>query len=242
MPKAYRLIQPDEDDLGFRYWVGLQESALVPPLDCPSCGEVKPWGFNYPTLDLASLPKDVVRKLHLRHAGELEPMTLDDYRALEAQLAPVLGPDRPLSPMTSLGALRGSAEGKFRDFCWSLGERIPLVRQSVYNTMREAGFKLTAARTELTYRRDRQDPLIGFEALPTAHAHPSDANKPCSTCGFARSSHTQNPKLDAARFDASRPLQRVYESPGTVLVNEALAQFIRDKALSGVELRPMQFE
>ncbi len=243
MPKAYRITKKKgEDTFGIRYDVSLQTSALVPPLDCPSCGETRRWGFSYPTLNLASLAEDIVRHLHLGDTDTLKTITLDDYKALEAKLAPVLGPKRPLSPLTRLGALRGSAEGKFSDFVWSLGEAIPLVRQSVYNAMRAAGFTLTAASTELTYRRERQDPLIGFEVLPTARAHPSEVKQACSTCGFATSILSDNVKLDAASFDASIPLQCVLECPRIVLVNEALAQFIRKKGLSDVELRPMQFE
>lgn len=241
MPKAYRITKKDDDTFGFRYRVGYEASALVPPVDCPSCGDVRPWGFCYPTLDLASLAGDIVRDLHLRDSGVLESIAPDDYRALEAKLAPVLGPDRPLSPLTGLGALWGSAEGKFSDFVWSLGETTPLIRQSVYNALREAGFMLSAVRPELTNRRERQDPLIGFEVLPTARAHPSELNEACSTCGFAKGRHIKNVTLDAASFDDSLPLQRVLERPDVVLVNEALAQFIREKELSDVELIPMQF-
>lgn len=241
MPRAYRITKKDEDAFGFRYRVGYEASALVPPLDCPSCGDVRPWGYCYPTLDLGSLPEDILRDLHTPMSGALEPITPDDYRVLEAKLAPILGADRPLSPLTGLGALCGNAEGEFRDFVWSLGERTPLVRQSVFKAMQEAGFALTATRPELVYRRERQDPLIGFEVLPSARAYASELREACKTCGFAKSRSNKNLKLDAASFDDSLPLQRVLERPDVVLVNEALAQFIREKELSDVELIPMQF-
>ena len=143
--------------------------------------------------------------------------------------------------MTRLGPLRGSAEGQFSDFVWSLGEEVPLVRRSVFKAMQDAGFTLTAARPELTYRRERQDPLIGFEVLPTARAHALELRKACDTCGFANKSRIKNIKLNRAHFDESLPLQRVLERPDIVLVNEALAEFIRERGPDDVELIPVQF-
>jgi hypothetical protein len=45
--------------------------------------------------------------------------------------------------------------------------------------------------------------------------------------------------VDAATFDHSIPLQRIWEWPTRLFVNEALAQFIWDRDLEGAELTPV---
>ena len=241
MARAYRIAKPDEAVSDFRYLVSGARPAIVPPILCLTCGGNRPWGFCYPAVDITGLTPEILRNLHLEDSGELNGIPLETYRDLEARLAPILGPGRPLSPLTDLGPSRGNAEGRFGDFAWGDPDQ-PLVRQSVFEALQAAGFVLNAVPHALAYRRQRRDPLVELEVLPTAHAHPSKIARPCTTCGFEKWRHTETVTLDAESFDDGLPLQRVFERPNILLVNEALGEFIQERQLTEVALIPLAFK
>lgn len=244
MPQAFRITRGEENPRKFRYLIVGRASYTVPPLRCPACGENRSLGPQYPSLDVARLGDEVTRFLFtdvyfLPGQERREYLSLEEFKALGADLAPILGSGRPLSPFAGLGPFKGKAEGKFGDFAWPSFENTLLVRQSVLREMREAGFALSAVRPELTYRRERHDPLIEVEALPTARVQESERRKTCGTCGLAKK--TRGPvKIDAASFDDSRPLQRVFDCPDVVLVNEALARFLAERELLDVRLEALE--
>lgn len=248
MPTAYWIVQGPENPKVYRYLIGGSPAYKVPRTRCAACGSSGQLGPYYPSMDISDLPADTTRYLSFHQDVARDPLTLDEYHELEAKLTPRLGPERPLSPLANLGPLRGQAFGKFGDFAWTF-ERSLFVRRSVFAKLREGGFALTGAPAALQYRRERHDPLVELEALPTARLHPSQQTKTCKTCGLEKGhpsclekSAAKQVRLDADSFDESLPLQRVLDRCEIVLVNEALAQFIRDNELSDVELIPMKFE
>ncbi len=243
MPRAFRITRGEENPRKFRYLIVGRASYVVPPLKCPACGENRSLGPQYPSLDVAQLGDDVTgflftRRNFLPGKSRQSHLSLEEFKALEARLSPVLGADRPLSPHTCIGPFKGKAEGKFGDFAWPSFRNTLLVRQSVLREMREAGFALSAVRPALTYRRERHDPLIEVEALPIARAQESERRKTCGTCGLAKK--TRGPvKIDAASFDDSLPIQRVFDCPDVILVNEALGRFIAERELLDVRLEAL---
>ena len=237
--RVYQLKAPNDDSaFGVRRYAVLAEAShTVSSLQCPACGEVRStWGLSYPAVDVTKLPAQAMRYL-LDPDGEArrDPLSLDEYRDLEALLAPLLGPGRPLAPFAEFGPRRGKAEGLFDDFVWRLADPGVVVRRSAFDAMLVAGFKLTGVEPKLEYRRPRHDPLVEIEALPSVRVRPKDRRKPCKTCGFARG-RVRGFKLDGESYDDSIPLQRVFERPEVVIANARLAQFIRDRNLSGAEL------
>lgn len=248
MPKAYGIIHPRDDFGPCRYVVGGAARYSMREVSCPNCGEVRWLGQYYPTFEVENLAKDVTRYLDRYGEADREFLSLEEFGKLAAKLTPHLGPNRPLMPLTELGPTLGSAEGKFRDFNWPLGNRTVFVRRSVYEILREAGFDIAGVPAALTYRRERRDPLVELEVPPLSRLHPSQQPNVCTICGFSEATGGRLPNeaaasvtLDATSFDETIPLQRVLERVEIMLVNEALAGFIRTRGFDGIELTPMTF-
>lgn len=248
MPQAYMIKSPLED-WPTRYAVPGGSNYTIPRVVCPDCGEHASAAFRYPGLDISELGEEIIRRL--RFYDPLEPygktkrgpleITPDEIRELADLLAPVMGPSRPFGPFTELGPASGQAEGMFDDFCWRTVHRPLFLRQSVFDAMLEAGFPVTGVAPEARYRRPRRDPLVEPETPPTAHVHPSLRVAPCATCGLVTGTPAGG-RLDLESWDDGIPFQCVYENPRVIVVNAALADFIREEQFTGVALVEMRFE
>ncbi|MBE9558237.1 MAG: hypothetical protein IMF08_15375, partial [Proteobacteria bacterium] len=178
------------------------------------------------------------------------PMTLDEFANLKKKLRPLLA-SRPLMPATQFGPLRGTGSGKFDDFAW-LSYFTVLVREPVFMELRRAGFDLLGVPADIEFRRKQPEPLMELELWPSAHLHPSDCPKQCDICGrhlfpfrpgfggLADSGKRPRPRLDAARFDATIPLQRIFEWPTILVASESFAGFIEKQGYTGFTLTPLE--
>lgn len=248
MPEAFMLKDPNEYG-STRYAVPDGAQYEIPRLLCPDCGEDGMVWFRYPEFDPSAFGEDILGRLRSydplaphgeTHRGSYE-LPPEDMRELLALLAPIMGPDRPYGPLTEFGPARGPAEGMFDDFSWSWPPGPVFLRQSVFDAMREAGFTVTGVAPDARYRRERRDPLIEPTAPPTVHVHLSARLEPCATCGFVTGTPAGG-RLDPENWDDAIPMQRVYESSRVIVVNAALADFIREKRFSGVTLVETIFE
>ena len=220
---------------------------LLSGVDCPRCTQ---WGggFRYPTIacaDVAALGGIVSQFLR---SGSRDgrrkppaPMTVADYQSVKAQLEPMLGPNRPVMPGSSFGSATGELRGPVHDFSWNLWQIF--VKQSVFDQIRAAGFPITGAYAELTYKtfRGRRwlshdgpgEPLIELE-IPPAAKLVSKCYKRCDICG--RHELGRKYIVDQAIFDPSIPIQCLLETPAYLVVTEAFGEFIRENLFSGVKL------
>lgn len=248
MPEAYMLTNPVKYG-STRYTVPDEAQYEIPRLLCPGCGEDGLVWFRYPEIDPSAFGEDILGRLWSydplapygeTHRGpdELPP---EDMRELLALLAPIMGPDRPYGPTTEFGPARGPAEGMFDDFSWSWPSGPVFLRQSVFDALGEAGFPVTGVAPDARYRRKRRDPLIEPIAPPTVHVHPSTRLEPCATCGYV-TGLPEGGRLDPETWDDRIPFQRVYENPRVIVVNAALAGYIRERQYTGVTLVEMKFE
>lgn len=241
MPEAWLIRKTDDYDR-FKYSVNDRSACVVPEMHCPACGDIRTWGRSYPSVDTRLLGEDATRYLECGERKDSKPLNLEQYRELEEILGPVLGSDRPLAPLTGLGPATGQAEGAFPDFTWPVGSVGNIfMRRSVFEAARDAGFALTGVVPNLQYRRERKDPLIELEALPSLHVLESQRPEPCTTCGFAKA-RPRDVRLSPDDYDDTIPLQRIYECPELIVANPALAAFIRKRELTDVRLTAMIFE
>ncbi|MBE9557706.1 MAG: hypothetical protein IMF08_12680 [Proteobacteria bacterium] len=241
MPEAWLIRKTDDYDR-FKYSVGDWSAGMIPRVGCPSCGEVRTWGLSYPSVDLQVLGEDVLRWLKRGRDSRIESLSLEQYRELEQTLAPLLGPNRPLRPLTNLGPSTGLAEGAFPDFTWAGGLVGDIfMRRSVFETVCAAGFALTGIKANLQYRRERKDPLIQLEILPGLHVHEAQRPELCATCGFANE-RPKGIRISPDDFDDTIPLQRIYERPDFIVANAAFSAFVRERELTAVRLAPVIFE
>lgn len=208
-------------------------------VDCPSCGSWGTTGIQYPSMDISSLIGKEIPHCHLQGYGTWGPMTVETLRELSKMLAPSLGPDRLLKPGAEFGPLRGRASGTCSDFAW-LDPWTPLVRLSVFEILRKAGFDLVGVPAELTFDSKKHERLIELEIRPTARIHPSPPLRTCELCG--RTPTYRGRGIDGPTYDQSIPLQRIREWPTRILANEALAEFVRDQGWAGVELKPIELK
>lgn len=251
MTDAYLLSPPDDYYASSRYSVGGSAPYSVPRLICPGCGEHASANFEYPGFDVTGFDDEITRHLwrHVPDApfrksyeGPTE-ISLDEMRELSARLAAVLGPAQPFGPFTEFGPLLGRAEGLFSDFSWPSVNSPPYLRRSAFDLIQEAGFSLAGVSSDLAYRREREDPLVVIEVLPTARIHPSLRPELCVTCGYATDEIKRDgARLDASTYDGSIAIQRIFERPYTMVVNAAFADFVRKREFSGFRLTPVAVE
>jgi hypothetical protein len=215
-------------------------------VDCPVCTQ---WGggFRYPTIKCAEVAALGDRVSKFLKKGKIDfrrkmpgPMTVAEYTEVKALLEPLLGPSRPVKPGTSFGPVTGELRGPVHDFTWSASSML-LVRESVFEEMREVDFPLTGARANLTFKtfngrkqKGPGEPLIELEVPPIARLA-SISYERCDVSGRTQVGQRRR-VVDRAAFDQSIPVQRAYETPTHFVVSDSFCEFIRDKEYSGVKL------
>src|SRR6516162_5695660 len=107
------IAAPDDSGWGKNndYLISAVHARSLPGVICEVHGAWATIGLNYPTVDIALIDSRV---------GTLpaNPVSVDDYRDLAAQIEPITGPERPLAPGARLGPLLGTAQGMLGDFAW----------------------------------------------------------------------------------------------------------------------------
>lgn len=155
-----------------------------------------------------------------------------------ASIQEVLGAERPAKPGTDLGPLHGKANGRFGDFAW-VNPWTPLLRESVWLALKEAGIPLVGVHAELDFGGQQHESLIEIEALPKVTL-PDSLVGTCAICGRLSAKKPDDIIVAASSFDGSIALQRIIELPTVLVANESLAQFIRERNLRDVILTPIQ--
>lgn len=249
MPEAY-LFKSDTDSEARRYAVSYGDPTYeIGRVICPDCGAHSAAPYRYPDVDVSQFEESITRLLISRNPdapyrksrqGPAE-LTVAQMQELSARLAPLLGPERPFGPFTELGPHKAKGEGRFEDFSWANSYGPVFLRRSVFETAKTAGLDLNGFPGEIRYRRERLDPLIELQVLPRTHIHPSRQVRRCATCGCFQCLPRDVP-LDPKRFDPAIPLSCVFEQPYLFVANAALADFIRERKLTGAVLTPAEFE
>lgn len=230
MTNAYEIV-PDDARWG-RNIIDAVHSRMLPGVCCPVCSGWATTGVIYPSVDMSAL-NDLPRPETVR------AVTVKEYERLTSVIGPVLGAKRPLEPGTEFGPLRGKAKGNFGDFAW-VNPWNPLIRESVWLELKEAGIILTGIRAELDFGKRVHEPLIEIEVLPTATLTKPYESEACAHC---RKQSVQKPEkisVVASSLNSSEPLQRIFELPTVILANERLAQFIQRRNLKGAILSPVE--
>lgn len=239
-PLAYRLMHEDKE-YGHGYELEAAHTCGIAGLDCPNCGLWATIGVDYPSIDMSGAEPDIAGYIHQSSSRKMPtPLTLEEFNALAKKMKPILGPDRPLKPGTKFGPLvHGYGSGKFDDILWVAPWTV-IMGQSLFEFARESGLDILGAAGQFRIRRKGQEPLIEIEAHPTARLHPETPIVRCDICGrITGGIERENIQLDLDKFDASIPIQRLYEWPGVFIVNEQFANFVRGRNLSGARLIPL---
>lgn len=230
MATAYE-IRPDDVRWGKLNSIEAANIRSLPGVVCPSCGTWASVGTSYPSADCAAL--DEVAKL-----TPPRPVPIDEFREIVTRVQPILGIHCPLEPGTELGPLRGKASGKFGDFAW-VNPWTPLVRESVWFDARENGLDLVAVPAELEFGKVPYEALLELEALPKVRMFVDQSVPICELCGRQPIKLPDNIQIIGSTFDESIPLQRIADFSTVLVVNEAFAQFIRERRLTDIILSPI---
>jgi hypothetical protein len=83
-------------------------------------------------------------------------------------------------------------------------------------------------------------PFVELEALPAVTLPKALVPEKCPACGRLPVKKPDIITVAASSFDASIPLQRIAELPTVLVANEPFAQFIRERNLRDVVLRPIE--
>lgn len=223
-------LRPDQAGWGKLNSIEATHTHTVPGMRCPTCGAWATTGVIYPCINESALGERFLPSA---------PVTVEEFRKIAADLEAVLGSDRPISPGTDLGHLRGSAKGNFGDFAW-VNAWTPLLRESVWELLKTEGIKLCGVRAELDFKNRSHELLFELEAKPCARLEGIVESQVCEICGREAVSVPDRLVLDAAFFDDSVALQRVRSLPTILIVNEAFSKFIQDRRLRDVILVPVE--
>ncbi len=244
MPTSLERIEPA---LGAEVELWGHNECLLSGVVCPQCSQ---WGSGraYPRIrwaTLSTLGSEVVNFLGKEPweiHGTPPPMSMTEFRTVQARLAPVLGPDKPLEPGTSFGPLSGEFRGTVHDFTWPSPWSL-LLKQSVFEQIRGEGFMLEGATADLTFKVLRDDewvlhsgpgePLVEIDFSPTARLA-SDSFERCEICG--RTIKVVDRIVARSSVNPLMPIQQVYEEDSMFLVSEAFAKYIQQKRFSGVNV------
>lgn len=226
-------------------------------VDCPKCGDWRQPKIWYPSIDCSALMRlgEGVSK-HL-YPGDTdlrqEPFDPEEFKVFAGLVAPELGPSRPVVPGMVCGVWPGWATEKIGDFAWR-SESHPMVRESVFRAMLDAGFAIAGGATPIRARRELGEELIQLEIPPVARLSVVSGFSRCSICGkfdppersmldavLRKSGPAWPTVIDAASFDDSIPFQRVLEWPETIIVTTALAEFVKSRNFSDIALEPAEF-
>jgi uncharacterized double-CXXCG motif protein len=231
MARAYEL-RPDQARWGKQNSIEATHWRKLPGMRCPNCGAWAITGFIYPSVDLSVLNRVVLPATSLL-------LPVEQFNALAASLQAVFGAEHPVKPGTEFGPLRGKAKGSFGDFAW-VNPWTPLLRESVWLALREAGIPLAGIRAELDFGSVPQESLLEIEALPTATLPSAVLPQKCVTCGRLQVRKPDKISVAASSLDASIPLQRITELPTVLIANEPFAQFVQQRNLRDVILTPIE--
>ena len=164
---------------------------------------------------------------------------MEQFAALAALVQPIVGEGRLLWPGTGFGPIRGKARGTFGDFAW-VNPWTPLLRESVWKTLRENGIILNGAPADLDFGKVLHEPLIELEAPPTAVLWNKSEQKACAVCGRWMTPVPETIIIDGASFDETIPLQRILEATTVLIANETFAHYIQEKGLRDVLVTPIE--
>lgn len=230
-PRAFEL-KPDRAGWAKLNSIEGTHAHKLPGVRCPSCGVWAMTGVIYPCVDESALSD--------KSLPSSAPLSVDQFRSLAVDLKPVLGSERPVMPGTDLGPLRGRGKGTFGDFAW-VNPWTPLVRESVWQSLSDAGLKLCAVRAELGFKNQPHESFFELEAVPRAQLADGAGFQACGVCGRVPVSVPDKLVLDATSFDESVALQRVGKLPTALIVNERFARFIQERRLRDVILNAVEF-
>jgi uncharacterized double-CXXCG motif protein len=224
------IAKPDDAGWGKDndYLILAVRARSLPGMVCGVHGVWATTGLNYPTVDIALIDSQIGRL-------PVNPISVDDYRALVAQLEPIIGPERLLNPGVNLGPLRGTARGLLGDFAW-INSWTMLVRSSTYQELLSSRFPIQGAQASISFEDGPTEPLVELEAICKVTLAEPQHRELCTICGRPSFVKPKTMVLDAASYDNARPLQRIVEMPTYIVINDDLGEFIRMKGFSNITL------
>jgi uncharacterized double-CXXCG motif protein len=224
------------DDAGWGkdndYLIPAAHARALPGVIYPVEGRWATTGLQYPAVDIEMLDARVGRL-------PADPISLDDYRALVAQIEPITGPERLLEPGANFGPLLGTAKGLLGDFAW-VNTWTMLVRNSTYQELLASGFRVQGAEARIRFKDGPRELLIELKARPKvklANFQPPDG---CWICGRSSYVRPKRMVLEATSYDSAEPVQRIVEMPTAIVISDGLGELIRARGFSNVTLTPIE--
>jgi uncharacterized double-CXXCG motif protein len=226
------LISPDEEwEAANASDIDAGHSCSMPGLKCPACSAWAMTGIQYPTVECEALQGRVGKRL------EPWPVDPQTFSLLAQMISPLLASGQALSPGTKFGPLRGTASGQIGDFGW-LNPWTMLLREATLKAMQEAGLGLTAVPADLCFREKLHEDLYQIEAIPRVKISGSSYRQPtpCAVCGRAGHRWPGDIELDGSSLDSTISVQRLFEFPTRMIVNDRMAMLIRENKLTNAVL------
>jgi uncharacterized double-CXXCG motif protein len=231
MGRAFLIAPDDQWEAANASHIDAAHRCSMPGLKCPVCGAWATTGIQYPTVECATLQRRIGKRL------EPWPVDQQTFSLLEQMISPLLASGQALSPGTKFGPLRGTASGQIGVFVWP-NPWTMLLREATLKAMQEAGLGLTAVRADLAFREKPHEDLYEIEAIPRVKISDSSYRRPtpCVVCGRSADRWPGAIELDGSSLDSTLSVQRLFEFPTRMIVNDRMAMFIRENKLTNTVL------
>jgi uncharacterized double-CXXCG motif protein len=224
-------ISPDDKKWGHLhpYVINAGRECCMPGLICKICGST--WsrtGIIYPTLNCSKL-ESIVKYM------KPNPVSIDLYKFIYSELIELIGKKIVISPGTQFGPLIGKGKGDMGDFTW-LNPWTPLVKGSVLNELRSEGIELCFEQARIQFSKKVKEAYFELEAHPQAKMLIDNVEDTwqCPVCGRSTLKMPKSLTIAHSSYDDSVSVQRCFEFPTILLVNERLAGAMRELKLTNV--------
>ena len=230
MDKAFSIV-PDDKGWGYShpYVINASRECCIPGLICKNCNST--WaktGIIYPTMNWSQFSL-------IMNSIKPDPISIDVYKSLINKIIKILEKEIVMFPGTQFGPLIGKAKGEMGDFTW-LNPWTPLVKGSVLNKLRLEGIELYFEKARIQFPKKVKEAYFELEAHPRANVVLDDAQDSwqCPVCGRTTLKKPKFLMIARDSFDDSVSVQRCLEFPTILIVNERLADAVRNLKLTNV--------
>jgi hypothetical protein len=223
-------IKPD--DSADRYNVDGAHAFMCPSLECPVCGLWISVATDYPSISAESQP----RALHVAEAKN--SVGVDEWNSLKASVRAKFGEDVLIEPCSCFGPLEVTITGKLPQVAW-LSAWMILMNNETLGAFKRKGVELTPVRA--TIRKPASHvPLFEIEARRGPRLKLLKGTKPpCVVCGRTgiKGPAGKSFALVAETYGPNVPIQRIYELPTYLIVNERFRDAYEELGLTGATIK-----
>ena len=230
--KLYRLVPNRKYSSASR--ISAARQSVLPGVRCSLCGNT--WaatGIIYPTIS--------DREIEIINQGTFEPVVDEiTFRGISQQVNSALEKKRLLLPGTELGRLTGNIIGDDTDnFVWR-NPWTPLIKKSLHVEFEKAHRISLDGNAAILGGKNS---FVEMEASPCLKLNKACVHSdPCESCGRNGIKYPKKIIIDKTTVKPDLLISRIYGLWTTIIVNNVLYDFLKEKNFSEFSMEPIDIE